>query len=261
MRSMVWPGQYSISACACPPDWQPISLVSILTRPAGSAILSAATFAVLVDLIDFMEDMLDARIAIIGGGITGLSAAYALERAAAASGLSITSTLIEASPRWGGKIRSERIADHGGLLIEAGPDSFVPHKPWATDLARTLGLGDQIMGSNPAYRTTFVLRNGRPCPMPQGLQLLIPTRIRPFLASALFSPAGKLRMLCERWIPARSAADDESLASFVRRRFGTEALDRIGEPLLAGIHSNDPEQQSLQATFPRFMTLERQYGS
>lgn len=201
------------------------------------------------------------HIAIVGGGITGLSAAYELEKVARDGGRPVGYTIVEESPRLGGKIVTERVEAGGQFLVEGGPDSFVAQKPWALELARELGLGDQIMGANHARHSTYVLLRGRPRPMPEGLMLVVPTRMVPFALSPLISPLGKLRMGLDLLIPPRRDAADESLGSFIRRRLGREALDKLAEPLMGGIHSADAERQSLLATFPRFRDIELKHGS
>jgi protoporphyrinogen/coproporphyrinogen III oxidase len=210
-----------------------------------------------------MHHLDDARpqVVIIGGGITGLSAAYALERAAQAAGQPISCTLIERDDRLGGKIRTDWRESQGAHLVEGGPDSFVTQKPWAADLARELGLGDTIHASEPARHATYVLQGQRLTPLPDGTLLIIPTRFWPFITSPLISPLGKLRMGLDLLIPARRDQRDESLADFIRRRLGGEALDQLAEPLMAGIHSAECERQSLLATFPRFRETEQRHGS
>lgn len=203
------------------------------------------------------------RVIIVGGGIAGLSVAWYLERAAAARGLPLEYTLLERSERWGGKVWTERVEGFGGgpFLLEAGPDAFLTRKPAALALARELGLGARIQGINMEHARTFVVRHGRPTPLPEGVRLLAPTRWGPLLRSPLFSAAGKLRMGLEMLLPPRRDEADESLASFVRRRYGSEALDVLAEPLMAGVYNGEPERQSILATFPQFRALEARYGS
>jgi protoporphyrinogen/coproporphyrinogen III oxidase len=213
-------------------------------------------------MFDLPSDIAEQRhVVIIGGGITGLSTAYYLEQAAQRTGQPIACTIIERDTRLGGKIRSERYGATGEFLIEAGPDSFVAQKPWAIELARELGLADEIMGSQPLRHTTAVLVGGKTYPLPEGMMLVVPTKFWPFLASPLISPLGKLRMALDWFIPARRDGADESLASFIRRRLGNELLQRLAEPLMAGIHSAECERQSVLATFPRFRELESKHGS
>lgn len=203
------------------------------------------------------------RVVIIGGGITGLSAAWTLQKQAAQEGIALRYTLLESSDRWGGKVQTEQIDSDGDqpFVLEAGPDAFLTRKPWAYTLAQELGLTDRVQSVNRENNRTFVLHRGRPVPLPEGLQLLVPTKIRPFLRSPLFSLWGKIRALFDLIIPKRSESGDETLADFVRRRLGTEILDKVAEPLLGGIYNGDAEQQSIQATFPQFPALEQQTGS
>jgi oxygen-dependent protoporphyrinogen oxidase len=195
---------------------------------------------------------------IIGGGITGLAAAYYLQEEARAASRPLRYTLIEREGRLGGKIATEHI---GEFTIEGGPDCVISQKPWATDLARRLGLGDDLMGTNEERRKTFVLTRGRLTPLPDGVMLIIPTRITPFVTSPLISWPGKIRMGMDLFIPRRKGNADESVADFVRRRLGREALEKIAEPLMGGIHVSDPELQSLLGTFPRFRDLEMKHRS
>jgi protoporphyrinogen/coproporphyrinogen III oxidase len=191
-------------------------------------------------------------VAIVGGGIGGLAAAYALHERG------VSFTLLEASGSFGGVIRSETEA---GFSWEAGPDAILAQKPEGLALCRDLGLGDRLVPTNPVVKAVYVLRRGRLHPLPEGMMLAVPTRIMPFVSSGLFSWPGKLRMGMDVVIPARRENGDESIASFLRRRFGQESVDLLGEPLLAGIHSGDPERLSMRATFGRFVEMERRSGS
>lgn len=191
-------------------------------------------------------------LAIVGGGISGLAAAYAAQRRGA------DFLLLEGGPRWGGVIRSEQV---DGFLLEGGPDSILAQKPEGLALCRALGLGERLVPTNPRQRAVYVLHRGRLEALPDGLLLAVPTRVWPFLRSRLFSWRGKLRMGLDMVLPARRGSGDESIASFLRRRFGDEAVERLGEPLLAGIHAGDPERLSIACTFPRFVELERRHGS
>jgi oxygen-dependent protoporphyrinogen oxidase len=190
------------------------------------------------------------RVVIIGGGISGLSAASALQKAGT------DYTLLEASNRLGGKVLTEEI---GGFLIEAGPDAFLTQKPGALQLARELGL--DLIPINQRQPATYVLHRGKAIPLPEGVALIVPTKFAPFLRSPLMSVAGKLRMLLDLIMPAKQGDSDETLANFVRRRLGSEALDKLAAPLMAGIYNGEAEQQSLLATFPRYRDTEKQYGS
>jgi protoporphyrinogen/coproporphyrinogen III oxidase len=189
---------------------------------------------------------------IIGGGISGLAAAYSLEKF---EGKDASYLLLESSGHLGGKI----ITYAGeGFLIEGGPDSFLTQKRAALDLCRELGLGDQLIGSNhTATPSTYVLSKGRLHPMPEGMMLMAPTMILPILRSKLISWPGKLRMGMEIFIGRNTTNPDESLGSFVRRRMGSELLEKIAGPLMAGIHAGDPESLSLQSTFPMFTEMEK----
>lgn len=191
-------------------------------------------------------------IAIIGGGISGLSAAWFAQK----RGLDYT--LIESSQRWGGKLQTEKIE---GFVVEGGADSFLATKPWAAQLARELGLGERLLGTNDQLRTIYILHQGQPVALPDGMQLIVPTKLWPFLQSPLLSLPGKLRMGLDWLLPPRTDPADETIGSFVRRRFGQEALERLGEPLLSGIYSGESERQSLLATFPRYRELETEFGS
>ncbi len=195
------------------------------------------------------------HVTIIGGGIAGLAAAYYLQKK---SGGDFSYTLLEAGNRLGGKIITERVDE---FMIEGGPDSFVTEKPGCLQLCHELGLADQLIPTNELQRKIYVLRNGNLVPFPSGFRLTIPTELKPFLLSPLISPFGKIRMAMEYFLPPRRDVSDESLASFIRRRLGHEALDRIAGPLMAGIFVSDPERLSMQGTFPKFIEMERTFGS
>ncbi|HXC62644.1 MAG TPA: protoporphyrinogen oxidase [Nitrospiria bacterium] len=197
-------------------------------------------------------------VAIVGGGITGLAAAYYLEEQAKTGVLPLTSRLIERLPQCGGKIRTDRM---NGFIIEGGPDSFISMKPWGIELCQRLGLSEHLTGTNPNQKQIYLLRKGRLAELPEGIMALMPTRLWPFLKSPLISPLGKLRMGLDLFIPPKADKQDESLASFVQRRLGKEALERIAEPLLAGIYAGDPKQMSLASTFPQFREIEQKHGS
>ncbi len=198
------------------------------------------------------------RVAIVGGGISGLSAAWYLEKQAAANDLDLEYTLLEKAPRWGGKILTEAVDD---FVIEAGPDSFLTQKPWALQLARELEMDEQLLGTNDDLRHVFVLIKGRPVILPEGVLLIVPTKFMPFALSPLISPLGKLRMGLDLFIPAKKDDEDETLADFIKRRLGHEALDRIAEPLMSGIYNAEADKQSIMATFPRFRDIEKKHGS
>jgi oxygen-dependent protoporphyrinogen oxidase len=197
------------------------------------------------------------RIAIIGGGISGLSAAFALERHRRA-GASVEYVLFESSPRLGGVLVTERV---DGCLVEAGPDSFLTEKPWASDLCREVGLGDQLIGSNDADRKTYILVNGRLALIPDGLMFMVPTKIMPTVLSPLFSVGTKLRMAREWFHPPRKADADETVAAFVERHYGSEMVDRLADPLLSGVYGGEAAQLSVRAVLPRFAEMEATHGS
>jgi protoporphyrinogen/coproporphyrinogen III oxidase len=196
------------------------------------------------------------RVAIIGGGISGLSAAFALEEHRRAG--IVDYALYESSPRVGGVLCTEQI---DGCIVEAGPDSFISEKPWAADLCRTLGLGDQLIGSNDADRKTYILVHGRLIPMPDGLMFMVPTKILPTGLSPLFSWGTKLRMARELLRPPHSANGDESVASMVERHYGAEMVDRLADPLLSGVYGGEAANLSVRAVLPRFAEMERNHGS
>ncbi|MGA2643819.1 MAG: protoporphyrinogen oxidase [Candidatus Sulfotelmatobacter sp.] len=196
------------------------------------------------------------RIAIIGGGISGLTAAFTLEEQRRAG--EIEYSLYESSPRLGGVLRTENV---DGCLVEAGPDSFITEKPWAADLCRRLGLGDQLIGSIDADRKTYIFVRGRLIPMPDGLMFMVPTKILPTGFSPLFSWTTKLRMAKELLHPPRAGEGDESVASLVERHYGAEMVDRLADPLLSGVYGGEAASLSVRAVLPRFAEMERTYGS
>lgn len=199
-----------------------------------------------------------ASLVVIGGGITGLSAAYALQQQASAQQLNVSITLVEESQRLGGKIVTDQV---DGFTVEGGPDCFLRQKPWAAQLAHSLGIQEDLVGTNDRQRKIYVLSDGRLTALPDGVMLIIPTRVTPFVLSHLISWPGKMRMGLDWFIPRHKGAADESVADFVRRRLGREALEKIAGPLLSGVHVSDAEKQSLLATFPRFRSIEEKHGS
>jgi len=197
------------------------------------------------------------RVAIIGGGISGLAAAFDLEQRRQ-SAHDVEYTLYESSSRLGGVLRTEYI---DGCVVEAGPDSFVTEKPWAADLCRSVGLGDQLIGSNDADRKTYILTRGRLVEMPDGLMFMVPTKILPTGVSPLFSWKTKLRMAQEWFRPPRAVDHDESVADFVERHYGREMVDRLADPLLSGIYGGESSSLSVRAVLQRFAEMERTHGS
>lgn len=205
-----------------------------------------------------MADSGAPRIVILGGGISGLSAAFRLLELSAKHEVPLEVTLLERGPRLGGALCT---IHEQGFIAEAGADSFLTEKPWALDLVRRLGLEAELIGTRAEFRRTYVVRNGVLVEIPDGFSLLAPTFMLPMLRSPLLSPLGKLRVMIEPLIPRRRGHSDESLASFVTRRLGREVLERIAQPLAGGIYTADPERLSLHATLPRFANMEARHGS
>jgi oxygen-dependent protoporphyrinogen oxidase len=198
------------------------------------------------------------RIAIIGGGIAGLAAAYELEKARAA-GADVEYALYEACERLGGSLASETV---NGAVLEQGPDSFLTEKPAAAELCRELGLGAELLPSNDAARKTYIVVRNRLIALPDGLMFLVPTKLIPTALTRLFSLTTKVRMGLELLIPPRpSGLPDEAVAALVERHFGAEAVDRLADPLLSGIYGGDAAQLSARTVLPRLVEMETQYGS
>jgi len=190
-------------------------------------------------------------VVIVGGGIAGLAAGYELTKRR------VPFVILESGARPGGVIFSEQVDD---FTIDAGPDSLLVQKPEGIRLAEEVGLGDRLVATKPP-RLAFIQRGGRLHPLAASSVLGVPTEVGPFLRTALFSWAGKIRMGAELFVPRRESAADESIGAFMTRRFGREATDYLAEPLLAGIHAGDVNRLSLQALFPRFVDAERTHGS
>ncbi len=194
------------------------------------------------------------QVIIIGGGITGLAAAYRLQHLAPASDI----TLIERDERLGGKILTEQSE---GFVVEGAPDSFLSRKPRGVGLCEELGLAAQLQGRDPRHSKTFVRRYGALHPLPSGLTGMIPTNLAALEHHPLLSPAGRARLAQEVDLPAAPANGDETLASFVTRRLGREVYENLVEPLMSGIYAGDGAQLSLAATFPQLRQLELKHGS
>ncbi|HTP89717.1 MAG TPA: protoporphyrinogen oxidase [Bryobacteraceae bacterium] len=190
---------------------------------------------------------------VVGGGISGLSAAYYLTRAG------IPVVLIEREARLGGVMQTDSIE---GCTLELGPDSFLAAKPWALDLIRELGLAGEVIASNDHLRKSYILRHGRLVPLPDGLMMVVPTKVMPLLASSLLGWGTKIRMGLE-WLrrPPGAALPDRSVAEFLRDHYGQESVDYLGEPLLSGVYGGDPAQLSVQSVLPRFAEMEAKHGS
>jgi oxygen-dependent protoporphyrinogen oxidase len=200
------------------------------------------------------------RIVIVGGGVTGLSAALAAAEGARERQMPVAITVLEGSAKFGGNIRTDRV---DGFTIDGGPDSWVSNKPQASALARSLGLGGDLMETLEANRRVYIAWDDKLHALPEGLVLAVPTQIRPMAESSLFSWAGKARMGMEPFVPKKTwnDDDDESIASFITRRLGQELCDRLAAPLLGGIFAGDADRISIRATFPQFVEAERQHGS
>jgi oxygen-dependent protoporphyrinogen oxidase len=197
------------------------------------------------------------RIAIIGAGISGLSATHELEQSRQ-RGAPLEYVLYEANPRPGGVLLTE---DIDGFTVEAGPDSFLTEKSWAIDFCHQLGLGDQLINSNDAQRKTYILVDGRLVALPDGLAFLVPTKVLPALLTPLFSAGTKFRMGREWFYSKRVSEEDESVAEFVTRHYGVEMVECLADPLLAGVYGGEASQLSVRAVLPRFVEMEAQYGS
>ena len=190
---------------------------------------------------------------IVGGGISGLAASYDLRKAG------VDNVVVESKPQFGGVIRTERIE---GNTLECGPDSFISQKPAALQLIGELGLSGDVIGSNDGTRITFIQRDGKLVPLPDGLMMMVPTKIMPMALSPLLSWNTKIRMGLEYFRkPSETPRPDRSVADFIRDHYGQEAVDYLAEPLLAGVYGGDPAQLSVGAVLPRFVDLESKYGS
>jgi protoporphyrinogen/coproporphyrinogen III oxidase len=191
-------------------------------------------------------------VVIVGGGISGLSTAYYLSKRG------IPSRIVEREPRLGGVIQTEHVA---GCLLEAGPDSFVTFKPWALQLIRELGLGDQVIGSNDHLRATYIWKHGRMVKMPDGLNLMVPAKVMPMVTTPLLSWTTKMRMAAEWFRTPRPVNGDRSVSEFVEDHYGREVVDYLTEPLLAGVYGGNSDEMSVQSVLPRFVDWEAKYGS
>ena len=191
------------------------------------------------------------RVAVLGAGITGLSAAYELARLSRRSRAPLELVVLEAADRVGGKVLTET---YEGISLEAGPDSFITLKPHALELVRELGLSEELLKTHPTCKTVYAWRGGRLEPFPDGS--LVPPRLTAFMTSRLLSWRGKLRMALEPFIPAKAGGEDESIGAFVRRRFGPEVLENILGPVLGGIYAGDCDRLSLESTFPQLKAME-----
>jgi oxygen-dependent protoporphyrinogen oxidase len=199
-----------------------------------------------------------ARVVVIGAGLSGLAAAHRIHERRDSLRRPLEIVVLEAKNRIGGVISTDR---GDGFTIEGGPDSFITNKPWGIDLCHRLGIAGQLIETDRAHRRSFVVRKGQLAPVPEGFVLLAPHRIVPILTTPVLSWRGRLRVLMELVVPRREQASEESLASFVRRRLGKEALERLVQPLVGGIYTGDPGDLSLKATFPQYLAMEQEHGS
>ncbi len=204
-----------------------------------------------------MTDNAQRDVVVVGGGITGLTAAYHLAEAVGTDAR-LQVDLLESDQRLGGKIVTHRV---DGFLVEGGPDTWLARKPEAAALCKELGLEKKIIPTNLETRGAFVSRRGKLHKLPEGMSGLVPSRIAPLLFSSMLSPLGRLRAAGEWFVPRREAETEESVAGFVRRRLGNEAYDYLVEPLLCGIYGGDGDQLSLDAVAPNLKDMEQEHGS
>jgi len=190
-------------------------------------------------------------VVVVGGGIAGLAAAFELQKRR------LSFVVLERAPRTGGVIISEQV---GNFVVDGGPDALLTQKPEGIALCEELGIAHRLVPTTPP-RLAYIQRDGRLHALPANSVLGIPTRFGPFIRTSLFTLAGKMRMAAEMFVPPRQDRADESIGSFMRRRFGDEAVDYLAEPLLAGIHAGDVDRLSIAALFPRFVETERKHGS
>jgi len=200
--------------------------------------------------------MLD--VAIVGGGITGLACARKLHESNRDLSDPVRFCLFEAQSALGGHIRTE-VRD--GFVLEEGPDAFLSVKPQALDLIRRLGLENEVIGTRPGNRRVFVASGGALRAFPEGFYMIAPSQIPPLMFSSLLSLKGKLRMLADLWLPAKSGDREETAADFVKRRLGREAFEKIAQPILSGIYAGDPELLSASLVLPQFCEMEARGGS
>ena len=197
-------------------------------------------------------------VVIVGGGISGLSAAYFLEKCATEAGLDISIRLLESRPRLGGVIVTER---SGGFVAEGGPDAFFTQKPAAIELCRALGLADRLIPSNDRRRKTYVLQQGKLQELPEGMFFLVPTKVLPVFRSKLLSVPGKLRLMLEPFQSRLRREEDFSVSDFVSHRLGRQVLERIAEPLLSAVYGANVDSLSARAVLPQLLALEDKHGS
>lgn len=197
------------------------------------------------------------RIAVVGGGISGLTAAFSLAEARRA-GVAVEEYLFEASPRLGGALRTERV---DACIVEAGADSFLTEKPEARDLCRQLGLGDELIGSKDHQRRTLILHHGKLVPLPEGFEFLVPSRFMAMARTPLLSLRDKIALASEVVRRRSPSTEDESVAAFIERHFSRGLLENIVDPLLTAVYGGDPNLLSVQSLMPRFVEIEQRWGS
>jgi oxygen-dependent protoporphyrinogen oxidase len=220
----------------------------------GESPVATCPLSATADLRPKGEGEASKRVAIIGGGISGLAAAQRLATLDAA----IDVTLFESSPRLGGVLQTDHV---DGFCMELGPDSILSRLPWAVDLCHEIGLDNQLVSTSASPSGVHVVCRGRLERIPEGLALMAPRRIWPFVTTRILSWRGKLRLAADYVIPRRRADGDETLAEFSRRRLGRETFERLVQPLASGIYMGDPERLSVRATFPQFVEMEANHGS
>ncbi len=199
------------------------------------------------------KDLRSRRIAILGAGISGMTAAWTLMKQKP----SFKFEIWEAQNQVGGAIRT---VEKDGFQIEQGVDNFITTVPEGLDLCRELGLIDDVIPTNNRYRRTFVVHQGKLYPLPDGFMMMAPTKLWPLAVTPLLSPLGKIRAGLELFLPRRKNTD-ETMAEFVQRRLGREVFERIVEPLVSGIYAGDAQRLSVWATLPRFPEMEVKYRS
>ncbi len=194
------------------------------------------------------------RIAVIGGGISGLAAAHRLVELEPSAEVK----LFESSDRVGGVLDT---IHRDGFLIERSADMFTTKDPWALDLCRRVGLEDELINTNEAFRRAFVVHRSKLVPVPEGFTLMSPAKMMPVLKTPLLSWSGKARLGWERFVPPKRDGSDESLHDFAIRRLGQEVYDRLVQPLIGGIYTADPTKLSMNAAMPEFVAMEREFGN
>lgn len=198
------------------------------------------------------------RIIIVGAGISGLAAANRLSELGKEKSININFNVLESSDHPGGNICTIK---EDGFLIEEGPDSFITSKPYGLNLCNRLGIGDEVIPTSEINRKTLIFLNRKLTPIPEGFILLAPTRIKPFIVSPILSFSGKMRAMLEIFIPRSNSGDEESLYSFIKRRFGRELFENIAQPLIGGIYTSDPYKLSIKSAVPEIYKLEQRYRS